>query len=94
MAFRRIAQLFTLFFALLFVAISSFSQSTTGTPLNDTFDGEVNVGTLDVHLNIPIYDRGNFHYALTYDSNIWKVNKNGNWTPDAFRMERSRQCHT
>lgn len=68
-----------------------FAQVQTGTPPFGSFGGGldiVNLGNLNVHLNVPIYSRAGrgtpFTYSLGYDTSIWSpVNSSGTrvWTP-------------
>jgi RHS repeat-associated protein len=60
----------------------------SGTPPFNTISSNgidsVNLGNLNVHLNIPIYSRAGrgmpFNFSLTYDSNFWR--KSGqSWSP-------------
>lgn len=82
--------------ALLFGCLSTLScaaQVVTGTPAFGSFSGGpdvINLGNLNVHLDIPVRNkpgRGtNFTYDLTYDNSIWYPafsNGVGSWQPVA-----------
>lgn len=68
-----------------------FAQVQTGTPPYGSFGGGpdiVNLGNLNVHLNVPVYSRAGrgtpFTYSLGYDTSVWSpVNSSGTrvWTP-------------
>jgi RHS repeat-associated protein len=68
-----------------------FAQVQTGTPPYGSFGGGpdiVNLGNLNVHLNVPVYSRAGrgmpLTYSLGYDTSVWSpVNSSGShvWTP-------------
>src|SRR3984957_973295 len=68
-----------------------FAQVQTGTPPYGSFGGGpdiVNLGNLNVHINVPIFSRAGrgmpLTYSLGYDTSVWSpVNSSGSqvWTP-------------
>jgi hypothetical protein len=80
-------------FALLFSALPTSAQVTTGTPPFGSFGGGpdiINLANLNSHIAIPVLHkpgRGmNFTYDLSYDSSVWyPVSSNGTttWQPVA-----------
>jgi RHS repeat-associated protein len=81
-------------FVVALVVLSSapcFAQVQTGTPPYGSFGGGpdvVNLGNLNVHINVPVFSRGGrgtpLVYNLGYDTSVWvPVNSSGSpvWTP-------------
>ncbi len=85
-------QLWSFIVAMLMICSAPcFAQVQTGTPPYGSFGGGpdiVNLGNLNVHLNVPVYSRAGrgtpFTYSLGYDTSVWSpVNSSGTrvWTP-------------
>ena len=87
---RGVVRVFALVVAFSIVALQGKCQTAlSGNPLFSTISANgidsINIGNLNVHLDIPIYSRAGrgipFNFVLTYDSNFWK-NQNGQaWIP-------------
>jgi len=75
----------------LFCSAPCFAQVQTGTPPFGSFGGGpdiVNLGNLNVHINVPVFSRAGrgmpFIYSLGYDTSVWyPVGVSGSqvWTP-------------
>ena len=89
---RSQLQLWSFVVAMLMICSAPcFAQVQTGTPPFESFGGGldiVNLGNLNVHLNVPVYSRAGrgmpFTYNLGYDTSVWSpVNSSGTrvWTP-------------
>jgi RHS repeat-associated protein len=87
-------QLWPFVFAMLMICSAPcFAQVQTGTPPFGSFGGGpdiVNLGNLNVHINVPVFSRAGrgmpFTYRLGYDTSIWApVNSSGSpvWTPES-----------
>src|ERR1700722_1853778 len=85
-------QLWPFMFAMLMICSAPcFAQVQTGTPPYGSFGGGpdiVNLGNLNVHINVPIFSRAGrgmpLTYSLGYDTSVWSpVNSSGSqvWTP-------------
>jgi len=91
---KRSSALILLFFLIAACTVSAYPQTAvaTGTPPFSSLGGGpfdvVNLGNLNVHFVIPVFQRSgrgqSFSYNFTYDSSIWTpVTSNGvtTWTP-------------
>jgi RHS repeat-associated protein len=88
---KRTLRSLALMFVLALLGTAAFAQVQTGTPPFGSFTGGpdiVNLGNLNVHLDIPVRSRAgrgtNFSYDLSYDTSIWypsSVSGTNTWTP-------------
>jgi hypothetical protein len=91
---RHISRSSALAFAAFFLALSgtvAFAQVPTGTPPFGSFSGgpdAVNLGNLNVHIDVPVLSKAgrgtNFTYDLSYDTSVWypsSVSGTNTWTP-------------
>jgi hypothetical protein len=86
---KHILRSLTLVLALALPGTSVFAQLQTGAPPFGSFAGEpdiVNMGNLNVHIDIPVLKRSgrgtDFTYDLSFDNSVWYPSSGaGTWTP-------------